>query len=393
MLLAAQRRGATPSCALFRRLRRLSSLTDDEILGAKVSLAEAQVALAMHYGCSSWRELTDEVRSHPPSSDFSLDSVRENSEEAIPDYAGAGVPMAVVAALNHAGVQIGFMEFAAASGWAFSFGYLYGDISPAYMAVRGKPGSDGPHEVFAFLPKKYGMAYDLALTEEPDRLWDFVKGHVDSGTPIMSEHMDGGLITSYRELKGRRQLFFDGAPNPGWLAVDGLNPYAVYTFVREKEARPQNEINRTALGRAVAKGREILWRGVPQGLAALRQYAMDVSDPSKDFSECSEWFCWAAFERLMARRCCEVWLGSVAESLNGDAKEVIATAAGRYGEAYRHYGLYLSEVRGCDPSRPTLHERARTPERIKAATPHLERAIAEEASGLDALEEALNLLD
>ena len=393
MLLAAQRRGATPSCELFRRLRRFSSLTDEEILGARVSLAEAQVALAMHYGHLSWKELIDEARSHPPSSELSLEAVRQRSEEAIPDYAGAGVPLAVVAALNQAGVQIGFMEFAAASGWAFSFGYLYGDISPAYMAVRGKPGSDGPSEVFAFLPREYGMEYELALTKEPDQLWSFVKGHVDSGTPIMSEHMDGGLILSYREKRGRRQLFFEGNPCPGWIAVDGLDPYAVYSFVREKEARPQDEINRTALGRAVTKGREHSWQGVPQGLAALRQYCMDVSDPSRDFSDCPEWFCWAAFERLMARRCCEVWLRSVADSLTGDAKDSIATAAGRYGKAFRHYDLYLSEVRGCDPSRPTLRERARTPERIRAATPHLQRAIAEETSGLDALEEALNLLE
>jgi len=40
-----------------------------------------------------------------------------------------------------------------------------------------------------------------------------------------------------------------------------------------------------------------------------------------------------------------------------------------------------------------LQERARAPERIGAVTPFLERAIAEEVSGLDALEEAVNLLE
>jgi hypothetical protein len=393
MLLAAQRRGALPSCELFRRLGRFSSQRDEEILGARVSLAEAQVALAIHYGHRSWKELIDEASSYPPSDEFSLAATRGRSEEIIPDYAGAGVPLGVVAALNQAGVGVGFMEFAAASGWAFSFGYLCADISPAHMAVRGKPGSDGPLEVFAFLPQEYGLGYEHALTSEPDRLWSFVRQRVDSGVAIMSEHMDGGLISSYREKRGRRQLFFDGTPAPGWIDVDELNPYAVYAFGQEREAKPQGEIHRTAIRRALAKGREHDWQGVPQGMAALREYFTDVSNPSKDFSESPEWFCWAAFERLMARRCCEVWLRSIANSLSGDAKDTVATAAGLYGEAFRHYELYLAEVRGCDPSRPTLWERARSPERIKAATPHLEQAIAEETSGLDALEEALDLFE
>ena len=393
MLLAAQRRGVPASCTLFRRIRRFSDQTDEEILEATVSLAEAQHALAMHNGYSSWKELIDEARSYPPSSDFSLKAVTERSEEAIPDYAGGGVPLAVVAALNHAGVPVGFMEFVAASGWSFSFGYLYHDISPAYMAVRGRPESDGPSEVFAFLPDQYGMSYDMALTEDPDQLWSFVKRQVDSGTPIMSEHMDGGLITSYRTKNGRRQLFFDGTVTPGWIDVDGLNPYAVYSFVKEREPRPREEITRAALGRALAKGKEHEWKGVPQGLAALRQYLSDVLDPNKDFSECSEWFCWAAFERLMARRCSEVWLRSVAGTQTGDAKGLLTAVADHYGEAFRHYDRYLGEIEGCTRPHLDLQERARTPERIRVVAPLLERGIAEEALALEALEEAMKLLE
>lgn len=393
MLLAAQRRGVPASCTLFRRIRRFSDQTDEEILEATVSLAEAQLALAMHYGCPSWKELIDEVRSHPASSEFSLKAVTERSEEAIPDYAGAGVPLAVVAALNHAGIPVRFMEFAAASGWAFSFGYLYHDVSPAHMAVRGSPESDGPLEVFAFLPGEYGMTYDMALTEDPEQLWSFVIRQVDSGTPILSEHMDGGLITTYRTKNGRRQLFFDGTVTPGWIDVDGLNPYAVYSFVKEREPRPRDEITRAALGRALAKGKEHEWKGVPQGLAALRHYLSDVLDPTKDFSECSEWFCWATFERLMARRCSEVWLRCVAGTQPGDAKGLLTVAADHYGEAFRYYDRYLGETEGCTSPHLNLQERTRTPERIRAVAPLLERAIAEEAVALEALEEAMKLLE
>ena len=336
--------------------------------------------------------MTDQALSHPPSTEFSQKAVHERAEEPIPDYAGAGVPLAVVAALNHAGVPVRFMEFAAASGWAFSFGYSYDDASAAYMAVRGNPERDGPLETFAFLPVQYGLTYEMARTADPDQLWDFAQRHVDAGTPIMSEHMDGGLITSYRTKRGRRQLFFDGTVTPGWIDVDAFNPYAVYSFVKAGDGRPGQEITRATLERAVAKGKEHAWEGVPQGLAALRRYHADVSDPAKDFAACSEWFCWAAFERLMARRCAEVWLRSVAGTRTGDVKRLIATAADRYGAAFRCYDRYLAETQGCDPPGRTLTERARTPERIEVIVPLLERGIAEEAAGLEGLEEALRLL-
>jgi hypothetical protein len=392
MLLAAQRRGAPASCAVFRRMRRFADRTDAQILEATVSLADAQLALAMHYGHSGWKEMADEALSHPSSSEFSLEAVQARSEEPIPPYAGAGVPLAVVAALNHAGVPIRFMEFAAASGWAFSFGYVYHDASAAYMAVRGNPERDGPFETFAFLPRQYGMTYEMALTADTVQLWSFAQQHVDSGTPIMSEHMDGGLIASYRTKRGRRQLFFDGTVTPGWIDVEAFNPYAVYSFVKARDSEPRQKITRAALERAVAKGKEHEWEGVPQGLAALRQYHADVSDPAKDFSACPEWFCWAAFERLMARRCAAIWLESVAGTLTGDAQRLIATAADRYAEAFRCYDRYLGETQGCDPPGRTLHERARAPARIAVIAPLLERGIAEEAAGLERVEEALSLL-
>ncbi len=278
-LLAAQRHGMAQCCSFFRCLHRFASSSDQEILSAKVTLAEAQFVLAMHYGFSSWAKLVEEVRSRPSGDAKSLEAVVERSGVEIPEYAGAGVPLAVVAALNHAGIEIDFMEFAAASGWAFSFGYRYEDISPAFMAVRGNPESNGPMEVFAFLPKQLGFDYEMARTQEDhDKLWSFVKRQVDAGTPIMSEHMDGGLITAYRDREGQRQLFFDATVATGWIDLDKLQPYGVYTLVKQRDSMPSDQIRSLALQRAVAMGEAPAWRGVPQGTAALRTYLADVRD-------------------------------------------------------------------------------------------------------------------
>jgi len=73
---------------------------------------------------------------------------------------------------------------------------------------------------------------------------------------------------------------------------------------------------------------------MPQGRAALRTYLADVSDETKDFSKTEEWFCWAAFERLMARRCCEVWLRSTAKSLPKEVRTLLLSSAESYGNTF-----------------------------------------------------------
>jgi hypothetical protein len=379
-LLAAQRDGRPGCCQFLRQLRRFANASDEEILAARMTLADAQQVVAMLYGFSGWRALKEEVQSRPADGVNSLEAVMARCKEKIPEYAGAGVPLAVTAALSHGGVDIDFMDLAAASGWAFSFGYRYDDISPAYMAVRGKPDADGPLEVFAFLPLQYGFDYEMALTSEPEALWSFVVEHVDAGTPVMSEHLDGGLVTAYRERDGRRQIFFDSTVMPGWKEIDGLQPYAVYSLVKRREAEPAEKIRARALKRAVVKGRS--------AVAPLQSYLSDVRDESKAFANTEEWFCWAAFERLIARRCCEVWLRRTAKQIEGEAAKLVAAAAERYGEAHTFYGRYCDEVHGRENTPESPRERARKPERIAIIASLLEKGISAESAGLALLARA-----
>jgi len=391
-LLAAHKNGQRQACQFWRRLERFSNSSDDEILAADLSLADAQFVVALFYGFDSWGKLKEEIDSYPDSDEISLDAVRKRCKHEIPEYAGAGVPLGVVCALNHEGVDIDFVDFAAMSGWAFSFGYQYGDISAAHMGVRGNPKDDGPIEVFAFLPLNLGFDYEMARTAEHDELWAFVQKHVEAGKPIMSEHFDGGLITAYRKKGGRRQVFFDGTVFPGWTYIEKLNPYAAYTLKKVGDPLPEKQIRNRALKRALAKGEPHEWKGTPQGLAALRSYAADVADPSKDFSDIEEWFCWAAFERLMARRCCELWLRDCAGEFHGELSSLLKKAAGKYREAFAQYEGYRAAVQdGFDPRTP-LRERARTPERIAVIASILERGIQAESDGVELLEEAAALL-
>ena len=389
-LLAAHRRGDARCCGFLRRLRRFAAATDEGILSAGLTLKDTQLLVAMHYGCASWSELRDQVGAERITlAEHSLATVTVEPE--IPEYAGAGVPLAVVAALRHAGVEVGFAEFAAASGWAFSFGYRYEDVSPAHMAVRGNPERDGPSEVFAFLPVKLGFSYEMARTGDVPALWSFVRTHVDAGTPVMSEHLDGGLITGYQEVRDKRLLYFDGTVGSGWIDAGGLDPHAVYVF-GSRRTKPVENITHLALERAVAKVEPHDHDGTPQGLAALRAYLADVADPGKDFAATQEWFCWAAFERLLARRCCELWLRSAADRLDGEAREHTLQAAEHYGCAATYYDRYRTEVSDGVPPSSGLRERARVPDRIAVIAPLLEQGISAEAAGVGALVRAVRAL-
>ena len=160
-----------------------------------------------------------------------------------------------------------------------------------------------------------------------------------------------------------------------------------------READPPEQIVREALRRALRKASAHEHRGVPQGMAALRAYLADVSDPSKDFAECAEWFCWAAFERLMARKCCSVWLRSIQGAVPNECGRLLGEAAGLYGRAFGLYEEYRAEVLAGEPAPLSLEERARTPERISVIAPLLDRAISAEAAGIEALRSAVAVLD
>jgi len=65
-LRKAQRQGDASVCPILRRLARFATAADDDILTAKLSISEAQHALAREYGHKSWpalvRAVKDEAR-------------------------------------------------------------------------------------------------------------------------------------------------------------------------------------------------------------------------------------------------------------------------------------------------------------------------------------------
>ncbi len=301
----------------------------------------------------------------------------------------AGLPTAYARALDHAGIPLDFAQFAAMTGWAFSFGYKRDDISPAFLAIRGNPQEDGPYEVFGSLTDWLGFEYESAPTEDRAKLWAFVQRHVDAGDAILSEHLDGGLICGYREADGNRQVYFDGQPMVDWVDLDSLQPFEVCVLVRKHDPVPARELHLRALARAVMFGLAHTWNGVPQGLAALEAYAADVADASYDFAETGEWFCWATFNRLDARKCAAAWLEQAAQVLD---EVELSKAATCYRRAYESYAQYRKAVGAGEPQESSLQQRMRTSAKAEQVSAILRQGIEHERAGLEAMAAALGKL-
>jgi hypothetical protein len=291
----------------------------------------------------------------------------------LPDipYCGAGVPSAVVQALDHGGTKTDYAEVTAASGWAFSFSYKYDNWHVAALPV----------EDFTFFPEQLGYSVESVRCEDREALWDFVKRHIDAGRPIVSTHTDGGLVYGYRIKEGERQIWFDGTICLDWIDIESPHPLdSCAVLTRNGKERPQELIIYAALARAVEAASPHEHNGVPQGLAALEAYLADVEDATKDFKDVGEWFCWATFERLEARWCCANWLRRAADVFHGEAQDRILAAADHYERAFQLYEQYRQEIQKPDN---------RSLERIAVAAPILKKAIGEERAGLEEMQKAL----
>ena len=191
----------------------------------------------------------------------------------------AGVPLGHVQALNAAGTEIDYAEFVALSGWGFSFAYKYGDVSPGFIAVRGNPDGEEPISAFGWLTTRLGYTFDSAPTKQPENLWPFVKRHIDAGTPILTEHHDGGLITGYRERDGKREVWFAGSAFQDWVAIEKLDPFEVCVLVDDRDPMPREELVHEALERAVRFAGPSRANDVAMGLAAVEAFVEDMADP------------------------------------------------------------------------------------------------------------------
>jgi len=123
-LLKAHRGGDRSICAALRLLGRFEHANDAEILKRRLALHDAQHALALEYGFENWNALRARVEgsgSPEVAPAALLKLARRRLGREMP-YFPPQMVKGYVQALNALGTKIDYVDFAAATGWAFSFG-------------------------------------------------------------------------------------------------------------------------------------------------------------------------------------------------------------------------------------------------------------------------------
>jgi hypothetical protein len=300
---------------------------------------------------------------------------------------GAGLPTAIVRALREHGEEIDYCDLAAGSGWAFSFSYDYGNWHTAGLHFG----------LFDWLPRQLGYEFEAVSGSDLDATWEFITGHLDRGTPVVTTLGDGGLVHAYRVENGKRQFLFDGEPMNGWLdfGESGIpsrwDQWGVLT--RVAQPRPRGEVLPEALARAVQQARPHEQDGVPRGMAALQSYLADVENAEKSFDEITEWFCWATFERLTARGCAAQWLRHAAATFEGEARGSLLAAADSYQRAFEKYVEYDRLVHEGEGSGLSIVQRLRTPEKIARLSSVLRQGIEAEEAATASLQQAVAAIE
>ena len=293
-------------------------------------------------------------------------------------YAGAGVPLAVMQALRQAGSDVDFTDLVAGGGWAMSFSY-----NPDSWHCAGL--SCTP---FAFVPERLGFQRHAASLKDRDAAWNFIRQHIDAGRLIVCEHLDGGLIYGYRQRNGTREVWYDGTIDLGWRDIEKLEPAGCFAFEKVRDPLPAVHLYRESLAEIVKATRSRTAGSTAFGLRALQTYAADVQNPQKSFDNLTEWFCWAAFERLCNRAAAATWLRRAADTLGGDARPHLLAAADDYDQAHRAYAAYEQAVH--DPAHASLpwNQRMRSPDRIATFARLLNDGIAAETKAIESLAKA-----
>jgi hypothetical protein len=120
-LLKALEAGDASVCPTLRRLKRFAGAADSEILSASVALTEAQFALAMDYGFSSWGDLRQAVLRVRPVAGADAPPSPRARRLADPPAGGEGnrIARAYQMALTCCGVECDYNAVAGDSGLAF----------------------------------------------------------------------------------------------------------------------------------------------------------------------------------------------------------------------------------------------------------------------------------
>ena len=201
-LLRAHASGDKSVCATLKFLRRFAKSSDEEILSGDLTLNEAQYALAMDYGFTSWDALKKHVESlaadeTPEEPTHNLQDVGEIFDRVLKETCDAyWQPRSYVycqlVCMKPAGWNdVDYEILMPVSGFGISFAYHPNDKFWAHYAAP--PGAD------QWVAEATGFGWEWLRFDTPDKYWNALKETLDAGKVIHAPWLEEVLFVGYEE--------------------------------------------------------------------------------------------------------------------------------------------------------------------------------------------------
>lgn len=320
----------------------------------------------------------------------------------------ASLPWMISQVLVYSGVKTNYADFCAVSGWSGEFHYARDKVWLAYLSLDKLPSG----RCFTRGIENYGKRLTLfswpEVGDEQDRLlaaraaWEFIVTNIGAGIPVLTDYIDGGVLYGYDETLEDPAIYFS-TNGPGFGAIHRSKFNEIFLkqlhglgIVEEDEPGPeQRTLLVGTLANLLIRAYEAETDGAPAGIAAMRDLAADLLDPTTTWPPQDSWLCFPLSEQTETRLCTAVYLRRNASLLGPAAEPHILAAADRYEEAFgawrnRWEASWLTNGARDDRS---CAEMVDDPGRREAIAGHVHRALGAELLALSEVQKALEALE
>ena len=407
--------GDPAACETLRRLRRFRRASDAEVRVAEVALHEAQFALAMGYGFTSWAELKTFVESAAPPEQVPtvtpegkvLEYVRAVFErERDPLYQRCEM-WALMLLLHSAGrTDVDYATLMAVSGWSGQFVYVPAPDWPSFVP----PGPTVEKACAAV-----GFEVETAVPETPEETVDFVAESVDMGRPVMVPFYEEALFNGYGSSPEGPTVHFLCMPfadKGAWWGPEELRTKwwdkslgrRLRRLGEAVEPKDPTDVAVETMESLVRLATEDYWTNerAPDaltGLRAMERYAEDIADVGKGMQKDEDdtsffergWGCYAVYPQWTARECTARYLTEVAPLFDAPVSDRVRRAAEAYRGAYGHWREWERHL-GRSKELGGYDERWADPERRQDGVKAVRKTIAAEREALESVRGALDAL-
>ena len=289
-LLRAHQRQDASCCPVLRRLRRFAPADDADILAQPLALHEAQYALAMEYGFSSWNALkryVEKVTGQPSPVRREKDRTYVTGLEKYPVGCKDAHDCSIIACIAGAMAALGEVEL--------TYPYLMGVSGAAFRVQMGYPRwcpsaacADCGYDCTPGAMKATGFRLtSIPVVDDPDHLEqaaaraaEAVRQSVDRGIPLLYISEESGLAVGYRNDGKRIVRPYEAPDTTDYVETEDW-PWVLGVIEPEDEPMDRRQAVADSLRLAVRLARTERFGDYVSGFAALEHWSEALLDDGR----------------------------------------------------------------------------------------------------------------